>query len=104
MCGAAGDGVMGRYIAEAYLARVRDAELVDRAQRARAAADALTLEASAAVRHLRTIFLPGDEVCFLLFEGPSEAAVAEAARRAEIAFERVVAAEVREATSAGEKI
>jgi hypothetical protein len=36
------------------------------------------------------MFLPGDEVYFLLYEAPSVEAVGEAARRAAITFERIV--------------
>ena len=43
-----------------------------------------------AVRYLRSVFLRGDEIGFLLFKGPSQDAVAEAARRAAITFERVL--------------
>jgi len=38
----------------------------------------------AQVRFLRSIFVPGDEICFLLFTGPSAEAVAEVVRRASI--------------------
>jgi hypothetical protein len=82
-----------QYVVELYLPRSRAGALPRATARARAAAGQLRAE-GAAVHFLRSIFLPEDEICFLLFEGPSEAAVAESARRAEIAFERVVAAEV----------
>ncbi len=36
------------------------------------------------VRFLRSIFVPGDEICFLLFTGPSAEAVTEVVRRASI--------------------
>jgi hypothetical protein len=49
---------------------------------------------------LRSIYLPGDEICFLVFEASSADAVAEAAREAEIVFERVVEAELLPETSA----
>jgi len=42
------------------------------------------------VRFLRSIFVPGDEICLLLITGPSAEAVAEVVRRASITFERVV--------------
>jgi hypothetical protein len=44
------------------------------------------------VRHLRSIFVPRDETCFHLLEGPSAQAVGEAAQKAAIPFERVVEA------------
>jgi hypothetical protein len=49
---------------------------------------------------LRSIYLPGDEICFLVFEASSADAVAEAARHAEIAFERIIEAELLPETSA----
>jgi hypothetical protein len=45
-----------------------------------------------AVRWLGSTILPQDEACFCHFDGPSEAAVAEANRRARIAFDRIVRA------------
>jgi hypothetical protein len=38
----------------------------------------------AQVRFLRSIFVPGVEICFLLFTGPSAEVVAEVVRRAAI--------------------
>ena len=43
-----------------------------------------------AVRYLRSIVIPGDEMCFHLFEAPSAEAVREVSRRAAIRFERIV--------------
>jgi len=62
------------------------AELVIRARRAAAASSPLTF--------LRSIYLPGDEICFLVFEAPSADAVGQAALDAQIAFERVLEAEL----------
>jgi hypothetical protein len=42
------------------------------------------------VVYLGSIFVPGDEMSFCLFRGPSEAAVARVNERAGVAFERVV--------------
>lgn len=44
------------------------------------------------VRWLGSTIVPQDEACFCQFDGPSEAAVAEANRRARIAFDRIVCA------------
>ncbi len=38
----------------------------------------------AQLRFLRAIFVPEDEACFFLFEGPSAAAVRDAASRAQL--------------------
>ena len=43
----------------------------------------------ARVRHVRSTFLPDDEICFHLFEGPSREAVCEALERAGIPYERM---------------
>jgi len=58
-------------------------------QRARKAA-----ERSADVRFVRCIFVPDDEMCFLVFEAKSAAAVADLAERAELPIDRVVLAEL----------
>ena len=42
------------------------------------------------VRFLRTVHVPEDDSCFLLFEAPSAAVAGEAVRRATPAAERVV--------------
>jgi len=61
------------------------------AARVRGAAEALARE-GVSVRHLQTAFLPDDEVCLHLFEGPSAADVAETLRRAALAADRIVEA------------
>jgi hypothetical protein len=45
-----------------------------------------------AVRYLGSTIVLGDEACFCQFEGPSEAAVAEANRKAGLTFDRIVPA------------
>jgi hypothetical protein len=65
--------------------------LASAAARARAAADELAGE-GVAVRHLRSIFVPEDETCFMLYDGPSAAAVEDAVARAGLACERVLEA------------
>jgi hypothetical protein len=81
-----------QYVVELYMPRLGAGALPQATDRARTAATQLRAEGMK-VQFLRSIFLPGDEICFLLFEGPCEAVVAEATRRAEIAFERVLTAE-----------
>lgn len=82
-----------QYALELYLPRLERDALPQAADRARAAATQMR-HGGTAVGFLRSIFMPGDEICFLVFEAPSEEAVAEAARRAAIVFERVVELEV----------
>jgi hypothetical protein len=79
------------YLAESHLPRIRSAELRDAARRARLAAEALAAE-GLRVRHVRTSFLPDDEVCLHFFEAPSADAVSEAMRRAALAVDRIVEA------------
>jgi hypothetical protein len=49
-----------------------------------------TAEIGAGVRYLRTIFVPGDETCFHLFEAPSSRALGDAARLAALGYVRIV--------------
>ena len=62
-------------------------------ERARSAARKLGGD-EMAVTFLRSIYLLGDEICFLIFDAPSAEAVAAAAAEAGITFERVVEAEL----------
>jgi hypothetical protein len=83
---------MPSYLIEAYLPRSRSAELPATVSRLRRAAESLTAEGTR-VRHLRSTFLPGDELCLHLFEAESAATVGEASRRAAIESGRVVRAQ-----------
>ena len=49
-------------------------------------------EAGHAVRYLGSTIVLDDEACYCRFEGPTEAAVAEANRRAGLEFDRIVRA------------
>lgn len=78
---------------ELYLpCRARDSS-AEAAAKARSAAAELRRRGSR-VWFARTIFMPRDEVCLLVFEAASAELVAEAARIAEITFERVVDVEL----------
>ncbi len=82
---------MAEFLVELYVSRV-DPEAVDRGTvRARSSAEMLTSE-GIPVRFLRSIFVPEDETCFLLYEAGSADDVREAARRADLQFERVALA------------
>ena len=81
---------MPEFLVEFYVSR-QDAGAVERAERARLSADALTREGTP-VRYLRAILVPEDETCFLLFEAGSADAVREAAKRAALPFERITEA------------
>ena len=82
---------MPSYLVEGYLPRSRAAELVEAVARVREAAECLSAE-GVAVRHVRTSFLPADELFLHLLEAPSAEAAGEATRRAGIAPERIVEA------------
>ena len=44
------------------------------------------------IKYLRSLFIPGEDKCFCLFDGPSTDAVLEANKRASLPFVRVVPA------------
>lgn len=77
---------MPSYIVEAYLPDSPDA-LADVRSRARRAA-----ESDRGVRHVRTTFLPGDELVLHTFEAPSHDALRRAAERVDLRCERIVEA------------
>ena len=82
---------MPNYLVEAYVGRLDASGLARVTRRARTSAATLT-ESGGPVRYLGGISIPGDELCFHLYAGPSAAAVSEAARRAGITAERIVEA------------
>jgi hypothetical protein len=82
---------VAEYLLELYVSRT-DGDAIERAAgRARTVSEELTREGTP-VRYLRSIFVPEDETCFLLFGAPSMDAVKEVARRAALQFERISAA------------
>jgi len=81
-----------QYAVELYLPRPDGKALSEAVDRACKAAEQVGPPGKQ-VRFSRSLVLPGDEVCFLVFEGPSASAVAEVAHEAGIAFERVIEAE-----------
>jgi hypothetical protein len=82
---------MPRYLVELYLPRIGAGGLADAAGRARAAADQLARD-GVSVRYLRSIFVPEDETCFLLYDAPTAAAVEQAVAHAALPFDRVLEA------------
>jgi hypothetical protein len=79
------------YLVESYLPRSEAGSLDDLAARARRAAEAMT-RSGMPIRYLRCTFLPEDEYWLLLFDAHSLEAVDEAARQAEIPYERIIEA------------
>jgi Nickel responsive protein SCO4226-like len=75
------------YVVERYLPGLSRSDLLHGLSRLeRDASDAQE------VRYLGSTIVLGDEACFCQFEGPSEAAVAEANRKAGLPFDRIVPA------------
>jgi hypothetical protein len=82
---------MPTYLVERYLPGVSADEVLAAAGRAKETT-ALMAEEGDTVRYLRSTFLPTEESCFCLFEGPSEDLVRTANERAQIPFDRIVEA------------
>jgi hypothetical protein len=80
---------MPSYLIEGYLPRSRAAELTDAVARFRRTAERLTAE-GVPVRHVRSSFLPTDELFMHLVEAQSAEAAGELTKRAGIAPERIV--------------
>ena len=73
---------------KSYVVELADADL-GAGERARSAAEALTREGTA-VRFVRSVFVPEDETCLLVFEARTPDAVALAGRRAGLTHARIV--------------
>ena len=82
---------MKSYVVELTMTAVGQDGLGLAAEQARVAAEQLTRE-GVPVRYVRSILIPGDETCFLVFEGSSAQAVGEASRRAALGYGRIVEA------------
>lgn len=83
---------MPNYLVEVYRGTLRRMELARAGGRARAAAEALTRQGSP-VRFVGFISVPGDEMCFYLYEAASPVTIDEGTRATAIPVERVVEAE-----------
>jgi hypothetical protein len=84
------------FLVELYVSRADAAALGRGAERVRRAADEQTRRGTP-VRYLRSIYVPEDETCLLLFDAVSAEAVADVASRAALPYERLVAAIATEA-------
>jgi hypothetical protein len=82
---------MAEYLVELYVAHGDHAAAELCARRAEQASTELTQEGQA-VRCVRSIFVPEDETCFLLYEATSADLVAEAVQRAGLRHEHISAA------------
>jgi hypothetical protein len=81
---------MAEYLLELYVARGDARGAADGGEQARAAAEELTRRGTA-VQFCRSIFIPAEETCFVLFEAESADAVRDAARLADLPSGRVSA-------------
>jgi hypothetical protein len=79
------------YVVERYLPGLDQRKLVRLLGKLGKATDDLRHEGTS-VTYLGSTIVPGDEACFCQFEGPSEAAIAEANTRAGVPFDRIVEA------------
>jgi hypothetical protein len=75
----------GLFLAEKYLPANLAVDLAAVVGHDRAAARL------ASIRHVRTIYSPGDEICFSLFEAPSVQTIQEANDRFKLGYRRVTA-------------
>ena len=82
---------MPSYLLASYLPRSQSGEVRAVVDRLRRATESLTAEGTQ-VRHLRSTFVPDDELCLHLLEAESAATVGEASRRAAIEPARVLQA------------
>ena len=82
---------MPNYVVERYLPGITTDQLKAAAQRAKSTTATMTNEGTP-IRYMRSIFVPNEEKCYCLFDGPSEDAVMEANDRANIPYERVTEA------------
>ena len=82
---------MPKYMVERHLPGITVDQLSAAAARVKTTTAQMSEEGTP-IRYLRSTFVPGEEKCFCLFEGPSAEAVEQANQRAEIPYERVVEA------------
>jgi hypothetical protein len=79
----------GKFLVEVYLPKSWVDRIPAQDDRLRTAAAGMEAE-GISIRYVEALFLSEDETCFFVFEADSVDAVAEAGRRAELRFERIV--------------
>ena len=82
---------MTKYLVERYLPGLTADQLAAAAASAKRTTETMTQEGTP-VQYLRSTFIPGEEKCFCLFEGPSAEVVRTANDRAQLPYERIVEA------------
>lgn len=83
---------MPRYMVERHLPGFTNEQLPGAASAAKRTTAEMAEEGTP-VRYLRSTFVPAEEKCFCLFEGPTAEAVQEANERAGLPYERIHEAE-----------
>jgi hypothetical protein len=79
------------YLVERYVPRAAAAQLAEIARTAQAAARQAG-DSHGAIRYLAVTLVPGDELCYCLFEAPTIEAIRHAHELAQIPCERIVEA------------
>ena len=79
------------YMVERYLPKFTHDQVVAAATSAKTTTAQMTREGTP-IRYLRSVFVPGEDKCFCLFDGPSPEVVAQANDRAKLPYDRVVEA------------
>lgn len=82
---------MPKYMVERHLPGITSDQLSAAAARAKVTTAQMSEEGTP-IRYLRSTFVPSEEKCYCLFDGPSADAVEQANKRADIPYERVVEA------------
>ena len=82
---------MPKYMVERHLPGITSDQLSAAAARAKSTTAQMSEEGTP-IRYLRSTFVPSEEKCYCLFDGPSADAVEQANKRADIPYERVVEA------------
>lgn len=80
---------MSKFLVERYLPGVTPEQLSAAAGAAKSTTATMATEGTP-VRYLRSTFIPGEDKCYCLFEGPSADAVKTANERAQLPYERIV--------------
>jgi hypothetical protein len=80
---------MSKFLVERNLPGLTPEQLSAAASAAKATTAAMTSEGTP-VRYLRSTFIPGEDKCYCLFEGPSADVVKTANERAQLPYERIV--------------
>ena len=79
---------MPQYVVERHLPNFTGEQVAAAAKRAKETTAEMTREGTP-VRYMRSIFIPGEDKCYCLFEGESADAVRQANQRAELPVESI---------------